>query len=86
MNVIKWRCPCATTMAFQEFMLVPHGAPNVPRALRMGAEVFPDPQGPACTAAAVPTLGGRRGRLRAVWRATVPPVAFAGGGDRGRLA
>ncbi|APD47904.1 phosphopyruvate hydratase [Synechococcus sp. CS-602] len=40
MNVINGGAHAANNMAFQEFMLVPHGAPTFREALRMGAEVF----------------------------------------------
>ena len=40
MNVINGGAHAANNMDFQEFMLVPHGAPTFREALRMGAEVF----------------------------------------------
>ena len=40
MNVINGGAHAANNMDFQEFMLVPHGAPSFREALRMGAEVF----------------------------------------------
>jgi enolase len=40
MNVINGGAHAANNLDFQEFMLVPHGAPNFREALRMGTEVF----------------------------------------------
>jgi len=40
MNVINGGAHAANNMDFQEFMLVPQGAPTFREALRMGAEVF----------------------------------------------
>ncbi len=40
MNVINGGAHAANNLAFQEFMLVPHGAESFREALRMGAEVF----------------------------------------------
>ncbi len=40
MNVINGGAHAANSLDFQEFMLVPHGAPTFREALRMGTEVF----------------------------------------------
>ena len=40
MNVINGGAHAANSLDFQEFMLVPHGAPSFREALRMGTEVF----------------------------------------------
>ena len=40
MNVINGGAHAANSLDFQEFMLVPHGAPTFRDALRMGTEVF----------------------------------------------
>jgi enolase len=40
MNVINGGAHAANSLDFQEFMLVPHGAPTFKEALRMGTEVF----------------------------------------------
>ncbi|MBC1259890.1 phosphopyruvate hydratase [Synechococcus sp. BSF8S] len=40
MNVINGGAHAANNLDFQEFMLVPHGAPSFREALRMGTEVF----------------------------------------------
>ncbi len=40
MNVINGGAHAANSLDFQEFMLVPHGAPSFKEALRMGTEVF----------------------------------------------
>jgi enolase len=40
MNVINGGAHAANNLDFQEFMLVPHGAPSFREALRWGAEVF----------------------------------------------
>ncbi len=40
MNVINGGAHAANNLDFQEFMLVPHGAPTFREALRMGTEVF----------------------------------------------
>ncbi len=40
MNVINGGAHAANSLDFQEFMVVPHGAPSFREALRMGTEVF----------------------------------------------
>jgi enolase len=40
MNVINGGAHAANSLDFQEFMIVPHGAPSFREALRMGTEVF----------------------------------------------
>ncbi|MFM8526479.1 MAG: phosphopyruvate hydratase [Cyanobacteriota bacterium] len=40
MNVINGGAHAANNLDFQEFMIVPHGAPSFREALRMGTEVF----------------------------------------------
>jgi enolase len=40
MNVINGGAHASNSLDFQEFMIVPHGAPSFREALRMGAEVF----------------------------------------------
>ncbi|MGH9344817.1 MAG: phosphopyruvate hydratase, partial [Terriglobia bacterium] len=40
MNVVNGGRHADSNVDMQEFMIVPHGAPNFPEALRMGAEVF----------------------------------------------
>ncbi len=40
MNVINGGAHAANSLDFQEFMIVPHGAPTFSEALRMGTEVF----------------------------------------------
>jgi enolase len=40
MNVINGGAHAANSLDFQEFMVVPHGAPSFSEALRMGTEVF----------------------------------------------
>jgi enolase len=40
MNVINGGRHAANTLDFQEFMIVPHGAPSFPEAIRWGTEVY----------------------------------------------
>ena len=40
MNVLNGGKHADSSVDMQEFMIVPHGAPNFPEAIRMGAEVF----------------------------------------------
>jgi enolase len=40
MNIVNGGAHADNNLDFQEFMIVPSGAPNFPEALRMGAEVF----------------------------------------------
>ena len=40
MNVINGGAHASDSLDFQEFMMVPHGAPNFAEALRYGSEVF----------------------------------------------
>ena len=40
MNVVNGGKHADSSVDMQEFMIVPHGAPNIAEALRMGAEVF----------------------------------------------
>ena len=40
MNIVNGGAHADNTIDFQEFMIMPVGAPNFPEAVRMGAEVF----------------------------------------------
>jgi enolase len=40
MNIVNGGAHANNSLDFQEFMIVPSGAPNFPEALRMGAEIF----------------------------------------------
>jgi enolase len=40
MNILNGGSHADSNVDFQEFMVMPHGAPNFPEALRMGTEVF----------------------------------------------
>src|SRR5438105_8959846 len=40
MNIVNGGAHADNTLDFQEFMIMPVGAPNFPEAIRMGAEVF----------------------------------------------
>jgi enolase len=40
MNILNGGSHADSNVDFQEFMVMPHGAPNFPEALRMGAEIF----------------------------------------------
>src|SRR5205807_29279 len=40
MNIVNGGAHADNNVDFQEFMIVPVGAPNFPEAIRMGAEVF----------------------------------------------
>ena len=64
MNVVNGGAHADNYVDFQEFMVVPVGAPTFAEALRTGAEVFHDAQVDAEEARAE-HRGRRRGRLRA---------------------
>ena len=40
MNILNGGTHADNTVDFQEFMVMPHGAPTFAEALRMGAEIF----------------------------------------------
>ena len=44
MNIVNGGAHADNNLDFQEFMIMPVGAPNFPEAVRMGAEVFHSPQ------------------------------------------
>ena len=80
MNVINGGRHADNNLDFQEFMIVPHGAPSFPEAMRQGVEVYHALKRPADTAHA-DHRGRRRGRLRARAREPRAGARPARGGD-----
>ena len=64
MNVINGGRHADNNLDFQEFMIVPHGAPSFPEAIRQGVEVYHALRG-QLTRRSAHHRGRRRGRLRA---------------------
>ena len=73
MNILNGGAHADNTVDLQEFMVVPHGAPNFREALRWGAEIFHALKG-VLRARKLATSVGDEGGRRPIWRAMRLPL------------